>query len=35
MKTNKHLINSVVIAITVSLITSLFFYLGKLFDFIP
>ena len=35
MKENKHFIISVVIAITVSLITSLFFYLGKLFDFIP
>ncbi len=35
MKTNKHLTISIIVAITVSLTTSLFFYLGKIFDFIP
>lgn len=35
MEANKYFIISVIVGMVVSLTTSLFFYLGKLFDFIP
>lgn len=35
MEANKYFIISVIVGMVVSLITSLFFYLGKFFDFIP